>query len=154
VVVGTPRPERGRIELPLAKVAGRRGEHVAPVAAGGRRAVTLYRVAVSVRQAAWLVLEPQTGRTHQLRAHCVSLGTPILGDGKYGGARAFVAGAGIGRGLHLHARVLRLAHPAGGSLEITAPLPPHMAETWRFLGFDGAGDPGAWCDRRGAVRGS
>jgi 23S rRNA pseudouridine955/2504/2580 synthase len=80
-------------------------------------------------------LEPLTGRTHQLRAHCALIGTPILGDGKYGGEAGFLEGAGSGERLHLHARTIRFPHPAGGEVTVTAPLPPHMLATWRFFGF-------------------
>ncbi len=143
-VAGVPRPSRGRIDLALAKVPGRVGERVGAAAGAGKKAVTLYRVVERAgRKTAWLVLEPLTGRTHQLRAHCTALGTPILGDGKYGGRDAFLAGVGVSRKLHLHARAIRIPHPAGGVLEVTAPLPGHMAATWRFLGFDeaAAGEP-------------
>jgi 23S rRNA pseudouridine955/2504/2580 synthase len=87
------------------------------------------------RRAAWLALEPLTGRTHQLRVHCALMGTPILGDGKYGGKAAFLEGAGIGERLQLHARTIQLPHPAGGEVTVSAPLPPHMRATWRFFGF-------------------
>ncbi|MCZ6482298.1 MAG: RluA family pseudouridine synthase [Alphaproteobacteria bacterium] len=143
-VAGVPRPSRGRIDLALAKGPGRGGERVGPAAGAGKKAVTRYRVVEKAgRKTAWLVLEPLTGRTHQLRAHCAALGTPILGDGKYGGRAAFLAGGGVSRKLHLHARAIRIPHPAGGVLEVTAPLPGHMAATWRFLGFDeaAAGEP-------------
>ena len=115
---------------------GRAGERVAPDD-DGKRAVTYYRtVAHAGHQLAWLALEPVTGRTHQLRAHCLALGVPILGDGKYGGAAAHPPGIPNARKLHLHARALALPHPAGGRLVVTAPLPPHMKETWSFFGFD------------------
>ncbi|MCH7956082.1 MAG: RluA family pseudouridine synthase [Proteobacteria bacterium] len=143
-VAGVPRPARGRIDLALAKVPGRGGERVGPAAGAGKKAVTRYRVVEKAgRKTAWLVLEPLTGRTHQLRAHCAALGTPILGDGKYGGRKAFLEGGGVSRKLHLHARAIRIPHPAGGVLEVCAPLPGHMAATWNFLGFDeaAAGEP-------------
>jgi 23S rRNA pseudouridine955/2504/2580 synthase len=110
----------------------------------GKRALTLYRVVERAgKRAAWLGLEPLTGRTHQLRVHAAALGTPILGDGKYGGPGAFLAGGGLSRKLHLHARAIRMPRPGGGWIEVTAPLPDHMRETWRFLGFseeaEGAG---------------
>jgi 23S rRNA pseudouridine955/2504/2580 synthase len=135
VVVGRPSPESGRIDLPLAKQPGPRGERTAP-AEGGARAITDYRVLdAAQRRAAWLELRPLTGRTHQLRVHCArGLGTPILGDGKYGGAAAQIEG--LPPLLHLHARALRLPHPEGGMLEVAAPLPPHMEQTFAFLGFD------------------
>lgn len=136
VVAGTPKPSRGRIDLALAKLPGPHGERVS-TASAGKRALTDYRVVEKAgREAAWLALEPQTGRTHQLRVHCAAIGTPILGDGKYGGGAAYLAGSGIARRLHLHARAIRIPHPDGGILEVTAPLPDHMLATWRFFGFD------------------
>ena len=135
VVVGVPRPPRGRIDLALGKVPGGLGERAAPLAAGGRKAVTVYRIVERAgRKAAWLALEPLTGRTHQLRVHLAALGTPILGDGKYGGRAAFLEGEGIARAMHLHARAIRIPR-AAGVLEVAAPLPDHMRVTWRFLGF-------------------
>ena len=139
VVVGLPKPRRGRIDQPLAKLPGPAGERVTPDEEDGKRAVTWYRtLAHAGDKLAWLALQPITGRTHQLRAHCVTLGTPILGDGKYGGAAAHPAGVPNARKLHLHARALSLPHPQGGQLEVTAPLPPHMKETFAFFGFDEA----------------
>ena len=135
VVVGVPSSPAGRIERPLSKRFGAIGERMM-ADDEGRPAVTEYRVVERAgRRAAWLALEPLTGRTHQLRAHCALLGTPILGDGKYGGVAAFLEGAGIGERLHLHARTVRFPHPAGGEVTVTAPLPPHMRATWRFFGF-------------------
>jgi 23S rRNA pseudouridine955/2504/2580 synthase len=143
LVVGVPAPRSGRIDRPLAKLPGRAGERVV-ADEEGKQAVTLYRtLAHAGGRIAWLALEPLTGRTHQLRAHCAALGTPILGDGKYGGAAAHPGGIPNARRLHLHARALALPHPKGGMLRIVAPLPPHLAETWRFFGFgeDEATDP-------------
>jgi 23S rRNA pseudouridine955/2504/2580 synthase len=135
VVVGLPATAAGRIEQPLSKRFGAIGERMTADEAG-RPAVTDYRVIERAgRRAAWLALEPLTGRTHQLRAHCALIGTPILGDGKYGGEAAFLEGVGIGERLHLHARTIRFPHPAGGEVTITAPLPPHMRATWHFFGF-------------------
>jgi len=138
VVVGRPHPLEGRIDMPLARARGAGGERTVP--SEGReaaRAVTLYRVLdAAQKRAALLELTPLTGRTHQLRVHCAAaLGCPILGDGKYGGAAAHPEGFGD-RTLHLHARALRIPHPEGGVLELAAPLPPHMKDTFAFLGFD------------------
>jgi 23S rRNA pseudouridine955/2504/2580 synthase len=83
---------------------------------------------------------PVTGRTHQLRVHCAAIGSPMLGDGKYGGAGAFLPGREVSRQLHLHARAIELPHPDGRLLRVSAPLPAHMAATWRFLGFQAPAD--------------
>jgi 23S rRNA pseudouridine955/2504/2580 synthase len=138
IVVGRPHPLEGRISMPLAKHAGGHGERVVPSdARDAAHAVTLYRtVDTAQKRAAWLELTPLTGRTHQLRVHCAAaLSCPILGDGKYGGAAAHPDGFGD-RTLHLHARALHIPHPEGGMLELAAPLPPHMKDTFVFLGFD------------------
>src|SRR5262249_7573360 len=114
--VGLPKLAEGRIDLPLSKQGGGHGERVHPDEEG-QRAVTYYPVVEPAgRQVAWLALMPITGRTHQLRAHCVAMGTPILGDGKYGGRGAFLAGVDLPRQLHLHARSISLARPGGGVL--------------------------------------
>lgn len=137
VVTGVPRPSSGRLDLSLEKRLGPAGEKVV-ADEEGKRAITDYRVVENAaRKAAWIVLEPQTGRTHQLRVHCRELGTPILGDGKYGGSSAFFEGPSpVSKKLHLHARAIRVPNPGGGMLEAVAPLPPHMVDTWSYLEFD------------------
>ncbi|MDB5415948.1 MAG: pseudouridine synthase [Rubritepida sp.] len=138
VVVGEPEHAMGRISMPLSREGGSRGERTVPAAPGeiGLRSVTDYKtLEVAKRRAAFLELHPQTGRTHQLRVHCASaLNCPILGDGKYGGEAAHLEG--LSGSLHLHARALRLPHPEGGWLDVTAPPPPHFEETMRFFDFD------------------
>jgi 23S rRNA pseudouridine955/2504/2580 synthase len=137
LVAGVPRYPQGRIDAPLAKLPGKAGEKVAVDKEDGKHAVTYYRVVDStLKRAAWLEMEPRTGRTHQLRAHCLLLGTPIMGDGKYGGKEALIEGTGVSRKLHLHARAVRLPHPRSGKvLEVLAPLPPHMKASFDFFGF-------------------
>jgi 23S rRNA pseudouridine955/2504/2580 synthase len=136
ITVGVPRPEKGRVDLALLKKGGKGFEKMREDEEEGLRAVTDYRVLDRAgSKAAWVELTPLTGRTHQLRAHCAALGTPILGDGKYGGAAAQLSLA-HGRKLHLHACALEMPHPAGGMLRVTAPMPEFMRETYRFLGFE------------------
>jgi 23S rRNA pseudouridine955/2504/2580 synthase len=136
IVTGLPNPRQGRIDLALAKGPGKGGERVR-ADDDGKDAVTYYTVVDAAGdRASWLAMLPLTGRTHQLRAHCAAIGTPVLGDGKYGGAAAHLSGVGAAHRLHLHARTLEIPHPDGYVLKVTAPLPPHMQQMWEFLGFD------------------
>ena len=144
VTVGVPDPAGGRIDLPLAKEAGPRGERVAVAGEAGLKATTLYQVADTVGEhAAYVHLSPLTGRTHQLRVHMAALGTPILGDGKYGGAGAFIETVETAKKLHLHARRLVLPHPdpRKGEVDVKAPLPPHMRDTCTWLGIEPSSIP-------------
>ena len=100
-------------------------------------ALTHYRVLDRLgRRFALVALNPVTGRTHQLRIHMAGLGTPIVGDRKYGGAASADRG-GIFRGrLHLHAHSLEFRHPfTGRETGFVAPLPPHMEESFSALGW-------------------
>jgi 23S rRNA pseudouridine955/2504/2580 synthase len=141
LVVGVPRPHEGKIDLSLVKHGPQGGEKMRPVEDeddedDAKRAITLFStIEQAAQRAAWLAMLPITGRTHQLRAHCVAIGTPIVGDGKYGGAEAFLTG-GVSRKLHLHARSIEMPHPEGGLLKVRAPLARHMADTWSLFGFD------------------
>ncbi len=135
VVVGQPQHDGGRITMSLAREGGPHGERTVP-SDDGQFANTDYKVLEAAkRRAAWLQMQPLTGRTHQLRVHAASgLNTPILGDGKYGGHVAHMDG--LPEALHLHARAIRIPHPEGGLLEAEAPLPAHMVETFSFFGFE------------------
>ena len=136
VVIGVPSIDDGLIELRIAKQPGTGGEKMHVDEEGGQAARTRYRVIDQAGNRAALVeLQPHTGRTHQLRVHMAAIGHPILGDGKYGGQEAFLTGA-ISRKLHLHARRLRIDHPDGGRIDVTAELPEHFAQTVASLGFD------------------
>ena len=128
VVQGAPAQPEGRIDLPLAKVGPAWNWHV-KVDAGGRPAVTEYRVRGSADGLSWLELHPRTGRTHQIRVHCQALGCPILGDPHYGGGPT----AG---GLHLHARrVVVPLYPAKPPIDTAAPPPPHMRQALSRCGW-------------------
>jgi 23S rRNA pseudouridine955/2504/2580 synthase len=136
LVVGVPSPDEGLIDLPLAKQPGTGGEKMHVDEEGGLPSRTRWRVVDHAgNRAAWVELQPLTGRTHQLRAHMAALGHPIVGDAKYGGAEAFLTG-GISRKLHLHARRIRIDAPGGGVIDVTADLPQHFAESLATLGFD------------------
>lgn len=157
VVAGRPIPVEGRIDLPLRRTGGPRGERTVKADRDDPdsvHAITEYRTLDNAGQKlAWLELQPLTGRTHQLRVHCVALGTPILGDVKYAEPDqndAFSAlVAGLSDRLHLHARALRLPHPTGGFLEVEAEPPAHMRQTFATLGFQA---PAAQPPRRTSAR--
>jgi 23S rRNA pseudouridine955/2504/2580 synthase len=136
IVVGVPDIHDGMIELPIGKQPGSGGEKMHVDEKGGSPARTRYRVIERAgNAAAWVELQPYTGRTHQLRVHMAAIGHPIVGDGKYGGKGAFLTGA-ISRKMHLHARRIRVEHPDGTPIDVTAELPTHLAETIDALGFD------------------
>ena len=140
------------IDAPLAKQPGTGGEKMHISEEHGLPAKTRWRVIDRAgNRAAWVELQPLTGRTHQLRAHMAAIGHPIVGDAKYGGPEAFLTG-GISRKLHLHARRIRIDAPDGGKIDVTAELPAHFAESLATLGFDPlAGDIAAARARRKAV---
>jgi len=136
LVVGVPEVAEGMIEAPLAKQPGTGGEKMHIDEEDGQPAKTRYRVVDRAgNKAAWVELQPLTGRTHQLRVHLAAIGHPIVGDGKYGGQDAFLTGS-ISRKMHLHARRLILDHPEGGKLDVVAELPEHFAASMEQLGFD------------------
>ena len=157
LVVGVPPGEEGMIDAPLAKQPGTGGEKMHIDEEAGLAARTRWRLLERAgNRAAWLELQPLTGRTHQLRAHMAALGHPIVGDAKYGGSEAFLTG-GISRKLHLHARRIRIDAPGGGKIDVTAELPAHFGESLNMLGFEpAAGDveiarPAATGNRRVAA---
>ncbi len=140
LVKGTPPQKRGIIKGALAK-EGTRGanERMAMVdddEDGAKFALTEYAVmGTASTEMTWVAAKPVTGRTHQIRVHLASIGTPIMGDFKYGGVDVRGKG-GIPDRLHLHARSIDLHRPDGERLKVTAPLPPHMEKSWKLLGFD------------------
>jgi 23S rRNA pseudouridine955/2504/2580 synthase len=139
VVKGVPKPAQGRIEVALIKAKGPEGDRMRASREGEeedeQRAVTFYAVLDKAPPvASWVSLKPVTGRQHQLRAHMAHIGTPILGDEKYGGLDGLPEG--IAPRLHLHARRIVFPHPREGVIDISAPLPAHILETFALFGFD------------------
>ena len=139
VVKGVPKPQQGRIDVPLIKARVLEGDRMRASREGEeedeQHAVTQYAVIDKAGQvASWLSLQPMTGRQHQLRAHAAHIGTPIFGDNKYGGDEGLPEG--VTNRLHLHARRIVFPHPRGGTVDISAPLPEHMLATFEMLGFD------------------
>lgn len=138
---GVPKQKHGVIKAALAKEGGHgphgRDERMAVSEDDdAKAAVTEYAVMGTAGQEfAWVAARPITGRTHQIRVHLASLGTPIVGDFKYGGTDSRGKGD-IADKLHLHARSIDIGRPDGGRLQATAPLPPHMRKSWSLLGFD------------------
>ncbi len=156
LVAGVPTPYLGEIRYALVKAAGRgrggEGEKMIAVhprevddTPGAKRAHTLYATLYRVgSRAAWVAMEPITGRTHQLRAHMAEIGHPIIGDGKYGGSGQENLGDGwgaqlggiISKKLHLHARMMRFEHPETRKIiTVTADLPDHMVQSWETFGW-------------------
>jgi len=134
IVAGVPAEPEGRIEMALAKQPrGTVGWRMVADPAG-QQAVTEYRVLAAAEGRAWLELKPRTGRTHQIRVHCASLGCSVVGDPTYGGPG--------GERLQLHARSIVLPlYPAKPPIAATAPVPPHMLAGLRQLGYDPTEDP-------------
>jgi 23S rRNA pseudouridine955/2504/2580 synthase len=140
VTRGVPKPPQGKVEAALVKAAGPDGDRVRRAKPGeqelAQHATTYYSVIDRVAQKlAWVSLKPVTGRQHQLRAHMDILGTPIFGDQKYGDV-ADLPMDGIENKLHLHARRLTLKDAKVGDIDVSAPLPAHIAKTFELLGFD------------------
>jgi len=140
LVAGVPKPRQGRISTFLAKEEMDHDSRMRIAAhgqQGASHAVTYYAVVDTAGQAlAWLSLKPVTGRTHQLRAHCAHMDHPIVGDPKYFARENWQLPGGIQNRLHLLARRISVPHPRGGSIDVTAPLPPHMVQSWNLLGLD------------------
>lgn len=141
LVAGVPKPKQGRISTYLAKEESEE-DSIMRVAAhgdeGASHAVTYYAVVeTSAQKLAWVSLKPVTGRTHQLRAHMAHIEHPILGDPKYFSIENWEFPGGIQKRLHLLARRIVIPHPRGGFIDATAPLPPHMLQSWNLLGLEG-----------------
>jgi 23S rRNA pseudouridine955/2504/2580 synthase len=140
LVAGVPKPKQGRISTYLAKEESE-DDSIMRVAAhgdeGASHAVTYYAVVeTSATKLAWVSLKPVTGRTHQLRAHMAHIDHAIVGDPKYFNKENWQLPGGLQNRLHLLARRIVIPHPRGGFIDATAPLPPHMLQSWNLLGLE------------------
>ena len=138
LVLGHPKPSDGVLELPLIKKGVGDREMVVPAdpkEPGAEPAETEFvMISRAGARVAWMALRPHTGRTHQLRAHMLAMGHPILGDPKY----KTEASAELSKDLklQLHARRLTLPHPSRGTLVLEAPISPEMKAGFARFGFD------------------
>ena len=140
LVAGVPKPKQGRISTYLAKDESEE-DSIMRVAAhgdeGASHAVTYYAVVeTSAQKLAWVSLKPVTGRTHQLRAHMAHIDHAIVGDPKYFNKENWQLPGGVQNRLHLLARRIVIPHPRGGFIDASAPLPPHMVQSWNLLGLE------------------
>jgi len=140
LVAGVPKPKQGRVSTYLAKQEEEEDSFMRIAKHGEKdavHAVTYYAVVETAAQKlAWISLKPVTGRTHQLRAHMAHVGNPIIGDPKYFNIENYEFPGGMQNKLHLLARRIAVPHPRGGTIDVSAPLPPHMQQSWSLLGFD------------------
>jgi 23S rRNA pseudouridine955/2504/2580 synthase len=137
---GVPRMKQGRISSFLAKGEDEAGDQKMKVVGQSKEsshALTYYAVVEQAAQKlSWLSLRPVTGRTHQLRVHTAEMGHPIVGDPKYFNVENWQLPGGLQNRLHLHARRIVMPLPSGLTLDVTAPLPLHMQQSWNLLGLD------------------
>ncbi len=148
LVNNLPDPLAGTINLPIRKKDNPRAEgnpggpegrdyEIMAVDEEGQKATTEYRtIDMLARKFALVELKPLTGRTHQLRVHMQAIGCPIVGDHKYGGSMNDAKSIGVENVLHLHARRISIPQPSGRPIQVSAPLPPHMAASFEALGID------------------
>ena len=136
VTPGAPEPATGVIDVALRRDEQGREAYMRVCTAEHPDAETArsrYRTLADASGAALLELDPETGRMHQLRVHLASIGRPIAGDARYGGALV-VGGHAVPR-LMLHAAALIFPHPSGGEKRLEAPIPADMAALIGALGL-------------------
>lgn len=143
LVKGVPKKREDKISTWLVKEQTPDGDRMRVARhgeEGADHAISYYRVVEQAGQTlSWLEMEPYTGRTHQLRVHAAYIGCPIIGDPKYFEADTnWEFPGGIQNRLHLHARRIVIPHPEKGVIDVSAPMPPHMRQSWNLLGFDEA----------------
>ena len=135
VVEGAPPKPEGRVNLALKKETPKGGWKMI-IAKDGQEALTEYRVMGQAAGRTWLELKPRTGRTHQIRVHCQSLGCPVVGDQVYGTKSASQDDGEPS--LMLHARAISIPlYPSRPAVKAEAPPPPHMVDALKACGWNG-----------------
>jgi RluA family pseudouridine synthase len=129
IVIGTPPWEKHMIDLPLRPDGDRRHRTVID-AQHGKAAVTHLRVIERFAQHTLIEARPETGRTHQIRAHLAAIDLPLAGDVLYGGKSV----AALIARTALHACAIDFEHPATSEpLHLEAPYPPDFTQALRQL---------------------
>jgi 23S rRNA pseudouridine1911/1915/1917 synthase len=126
LVEGNVSLDQGSIDAPIGRDPRHR-QQMTVTAVGSREARTHFKVLQRFKRHTLLLLQLETGRTHQIRVHLKAIGHPVVGDPTYG------ASHGQGKSAldrqFLHAYQLKLTHPATGVLlELEAPLPPDLQD--------------------------
>lgn len=128
---------RQLINAPLQKNTLRSGERIVRVHGEGKPSRTAFQVLQRFAQATLVEASPLTGRTHQIRVHCLHAGQAILGDEKYGRDEDNRLFKGYGlRRLFLHAASIELNLPGGNRLRLEAPLPDDLQQVLKKLKHD------------------
>jgi len=138
LVHGAPKPGDGVMELHLVKRGVGDREMVVPTDPkdpnGDPAETEFVTISRAGHRVSWMALRPHTGRTHQLRAHMLAMGHPILGDPKYTNDAARELSGDLK--LQLHARRLTLPHPSRGTLILEAPISKELKAGFNRFGFD------------------
>ena len=125
VIYGVPQADSGAINAPVGRhPVDRKRMGIVSVEKGGRHAITHWHVEERLGNFTLCRFRLETGRTHQIRVHCLHMGHPVVGDPTYGSGRS--VGVNL-PGQALHAERLELRHPATGEMLVAiAPLPEHF----------------------------
>jgi 23S rRNA pseudouridine1911/1915/1917 synthase len=130
LVEGKVKNDTGTIDLPIGRHHTER-KKMAVVKAGGRNAVTHYKVLERYKDNTLIEARLETGRTHQIRVHMAYIGLPLVGDPVYGYKKQRFNL----KGQALHAQILGFIHPAKGEyIEFSAPLPQYFSDIINILG--------------------
>lgn len=119
-----------KIDRPLERTQRADGEKIVKVSSAGKNAMTMIKILQEFPTSTLIEASPQTGRTHQIRVHCASMGHPIAGDLKYGRKEANDIFWQVGlRRMFLHAAKLEFVLPlTGEKIAVTAPLPEELSQ--------------------------